>query len=129
MASGFCKNLTDGRGADVVVECAGTPKAFKEGLEYLRRGGTFIETGNFVDVGETVEINVHRHIAAKNILLIGNTNHPHTAYYYSMQMMIKYRREFPFEKLITHRFKLEQCEEALRKSFEPDAIKVVFDMR
>jgi L-iditol 2-dehydrogenase len=42
----------------------------------LRRGGTYLETGNFADTGE-VSLNVHRHIAAKNVLIYGNTNHPH----------------------------------------------------
>jgi threonine dehydrogenase-like Zn-dependent dehydrogenase len=73
-----------------------------------------------------VTLNVHRHIAAKNVLLYGNTNHPHDGYYRAMEMMHRYRHTFPFEKLITHRYKLEQAEEAMEKSFEEDALKVVF---
>ncbi len=46
------------------------------GWKMLRRGGTYLETGNFADTGE-VSLNVHRHIAAKNVLIYGNTNHPH----------------------------------------------------
>ena len=121
----FIKSLTDGRGADVVVETAGTAQAFREGLDYLRRGGTMVETGNFVDTGE-VSINVHRHIAAKNVLIIGNTNHPHTGYHVAMDMLLRYKDEFPFEKLITDVFPLERCQEAMERSFEPDALKVVF---
>ncbi|MBM3702225.1 MAG: zinc-binding dehydrogenase [Actinobacteria bacterium] len=82
------KDLTEGRGADVVVEVVGTAECIREGLEMTRRGGTYIETGNFVDTGE-VSLNAHRHIAAKNLLLIGNTNHPHTGYYQHMKMMMK----------------------------------------
>lgn len=119
------KDLTEGRGADVVVETAGTAGAVREGLEYTRRGGTYIETGNFVDTGE-VTINPHRHLAAKNVLLIGNSNHPHTGYYPAIRMMMKYRKKFPFEKLITHIFPLDMAEQALKKSFEPDCLKVMF---
>jgi len=119
------RDLTEGRGADVVVETAGTAGAIREGLEYTRRGGTYIETGSFVDTGE-VTINPHRHLAAKNVLLIGNSNHPHTGYYPAMKMMMKYRKEFPFEKLITHIFPLDKAKEALKKSFEPDCLKVMF---
>ncbi len=117
---------TDGRGADVVVETVGTAEVLRVGLEMLRRGGTYLETGNFVDTGE-VSLNAHRHIAAKNVLLYGNSNHPHDGYYAAMDMMFRYRKEFPFEKLITHRFKLEQAEEALKKSYETEALKVVFE--
>jgi len=122
------RDETTGRGADVVVETVGQPEVLKVGLEMLRRGGTYLETGNFVDTGGTVTLNVHRHIAAKNVLLYGNTNHPHDGYYAAMDMMWRNRDHFPFERLITHRFKLEECQEALKKSFEDDALKVVFEM-
>jgi len=121
------KDLTGGRGADVVVEVVGTAKCVREGLEMTRRGGTYIETGNFVDCGE-VSLNIHRHIAAKNVLLIGNTNHPHTGYYQAMKMMYKHRKEFPFKKLITHRFKLDSAQEAMETSLKTDPLKIVFDM-
>jgi L-iditol 2-dehydrogenase len=120
------RSETEGRGADVVVETVGTAEVLRVGLEMLRRGGTYLETGNFVDTGE-VSLNAHRHIAAKNVLLYGNSNHPHDGYYAAMDMMYRYRKEFPFEKLITHRFKLDQAEEALKKSYETEALKVVFE--
>jgi threonine dehydrogenase-like Zn-dependent dehydrogenase len=116
---------TEGHGADVVVETVGRPDVLRVGLEMLRRGGTYLETGNFADTGE-VSINVHRHIAAKNVLIYGNTNHPHDGYYAAFDMMWRNRDRFPIEKLITHRFKLEQAQEAMEKSFDEDALKVVF---
>lgn len=38
-------DLTEGRGADVVIECAGPSAAFKDGLEMVRRGGRFVVIG------------------------------------------------------------------------------------
>jgi Threonine dehydrogenase and related Zn-dependent dehydrogenases len=119
------RDETEGRGADVVVEAVGQPQVLDVGLRMLRRGGTYCETGNFVDTGNVL-LNVHRHIAAKNVLLIGNTNHPHDGYYQAMDMMIRNRHQFPFEKLITHQFKLDESKEALKKAYESDALKVVF---
>lgn len=119
------RSETEGRGADVVVETVGKPDVLRVGLEMLRRGGTYLETGNFADTGE-VSLNVHRHIAAKNVLIYGNTNHPHDGYYAAFDMMWRNRDKFPIEKLITHRFKLDQAQEAMEKSFEEDALKVVF---
>ncbi|MDD5729236.1 MAG: zinc-binding dehydrogenase, partial [Victivallales bacterium] len=119
------KDLTSGRGSDVTVETAGTAKAFTEGLDYTRRGGTYAETGSFVDTGD-IPLNVHRHIAAKNVLVIGNSNHPHNGYAKAIHMMMKHRKEFPFEKLITHVFSLDEGKTAMDKSYEPDCLKVMF---
>ena len=48
------KSLTpNGQGADVVYECAGAKPAIVEGIDYLRRSGTFCEAGRFgVDTGD-----------------------------------------------------------------------------
>ena len=119
---------TEGYGADVVVETVGRPEVVPVGLEMLRRGGLYLETGNFVDTNEEVALNIHRHIAAKNVLLYGNTNHPHDGYYAAMDMMWRNRDRFPFEKLVTHRFVLEDCEEAMATANDAHALKVVFDM-
>jgi threonine dehydrogenase-like Zn-dependent dehydrogenase len=122
----YIRDETEGRGADVVVEVVGRPEVLDVGLRMLRRGGTYCETGNFVDTGGTVELNVHQHLAAKNVLFIGNTNHPHDMYYTHFDMITRNRKNFPWNKLITHRFQLDQCKEALKKAYEPDALKVEF---
>jgi L-iditol 2-dehydrogenase len=119
------RDETEGRGADVVVEVVGRPEVLDVGLRMLRRGGTYCETGNFVDTG-TVSLNVHRHLAAKNVLLIGNTNHPHDMYYAHFDMMNRHRKTFPWHELVNYTFKLEDCQKALKKAYEPDALKVAF---
>ena len=120
----FVRSLTRGRGADIVAECAGVPEAVPEGLEMLRKGGVYIEAGNFVETGE-VSLSPHRHFCAKNVRLIGMTNHPFTGYTPSMALMRRYASVFPFETFVTHEYALERTEEALLKSMEPDCMKVV----
>ena len=41
-------------------------------------------------------------------------------------MMRRYEDTFPWEKLITYRFGLDQAQEALERSSRLDALKVVF---
>jgi L-iditol 2-dehydrogenase len=120
----FVRDRTEGRGADMVVGCSGVPESLTEGLEMLRKGATYLELGNFVDTG-TVEVNVHRHIVARNAHIIGLTNHPYTKYDASLHLLQRYSRQFPFERIITHRYPLAQAEAALLKSMEPDSMKVV----
>ncbi len=119
-------DLTDGRGADMVVGCTDSPDSLTEGLEMLRKGGTYLELGNFVDTGD-VQLNVHRHVVARNARIIGLTNHPYTEYASSLRLLQKYQRQFPFERIITHRYPLAEAETALLKSMEPDSMKVVIE--
>ncbi len=119
------RDRNEGQGADVVVETVGRPEPVRVGLEIVRRGGTYLETGNFADTGE-VSLNIHRHIAARNVLIYGNTNHPHDGYYRAFEMMWRHRESFPWERLITHRFALSKAQEALETAYRPEALKVVF---
>jgi L-iditol 2-dehydrogenase len=119
------RSHTEGRGADVCVEGVGRPEVVDVGLRLLRRGGTYCETGNFADTGR-VSLNIHRHFAAKNVLFIGNTNHPHDMYYVHHEMMMRYRHEYPWHKLITGRYDLDQCDEALKAAYSPEALKIEF---
>lgn len=120
------KELTHGRGADVVIDCVGIPDVLTEGLEMLGNGGFFLEEGAFVDIG-SVDINPHRHILAKNARIVGMVNHSYTAYYSSMRLMQRFGElyGFPFDKLVSHQFKIEQAEEAIIKSMDLDSLKVV----
>lgn len=118
------KELTDGLGADVVVECTGYPQSVIEGLEMLRKGGTFIEVGNFVDTG-TVEINPHRHLLSKNVRLIGSGNFMCLGLVPTMKLMKQSLNLYPFEKIITHTYKIEEAEKAIEKSMDLDSMKVV----
>lgn len=118
------RDITDGRGADVVIECAGVKEVVVEGIEMLRQGGTFVEVGHFVDVGE-VSINPHRHLCAKNIRLIGQMNLSYTGMMPSIELMMANRDRFNFDKIVSHQYSFFQSEEGLLKSMQPDSMKVV----
>ena len=40
--------LNHGKGADVVFQCAGSPQAFRDGIDLMKNVGTLIEVGNIV---------------------------------------------------------------------------------
>ncbi len=119
--------LTHGRGGDVVVECAGEPEAFPEGMKLVRKAGTYLLVGNFVDVGRDVTFKPHE-IVAKNVRIMGVSNHPLSGYNPSLRMMQRYQDQFPFEELITHRFALSDAEAAIKMSMDySQSMKVVLD--
>jgi threonine dehydrogenase-like Zn-dependent dehydrogenase len=120
------RDLTHGRGADVVVECAGVPQAVREGLEMLRISGLLVEAGNFSDMGE-ISISPHRHMCAKNVRILGVGGEEPAAYGPSMRQMARYMRHYPLQEFVTHRFGLKQVEAAMKKSMAADSMKVVID--
>jgi threonine dehydrogenase-like Zn-dependent dehydrogenase len=122
----FVKDLTNGRGADMVVECAGVPQAVPESLEMLRICGLLVEAGNFSDLGE-IAISPHRHICAKNARILGVGGEEPAAYGPSMRQMARYMEHYPLREFVTHRYKLSEVETAVQKSVEPESMKVVLE--
>ncbi|MGB7751724.1 MAG: zinc-binding dehydrogenase [Candidatus Acidiferrales bacterium] len=120
------KDLTHGRGADMVIECAGVPEAVPEALDMLRVGGLLVEAGNFSDLGE-VPISPHRHICAKNARILGVAGEEPAAYGPSMRQMARYMKNYPLREFVTHRYGLRDVDAAMRKSVEAESMKVVLE--
>jgi threonine dehydrogenase-like Zn-dependent dehydrogenase len=62
--------LTNGRGADVVIEATGSSKAVKEGVGLVRNAGCYLVTG-FGNPEGQVELDCFADISRKNIRLQG----------------------------------------------------------
>ena len=120
------RDLTHGRGADVVIECAGVPHAVTEGLEMLRVSGLLVEAGNFSDLGE-ISLSPHRHLCAKNVRILGVSGEEPAAYGPGMRQMARYMKHYPLHELVTHHFALRDVEAAVKKSIEAESMKVVLD--
>ena len=112
------KDLTSGRGADMVIECAGVPQVVPEALEMLRIGGLLVEAGNFSDLGE-VRFSPHRHLCAKNARILGVGGEEPAAYGPGMRQMARYMKHYPLQEFVTHRFGLRDVGAAMQKSIEP----------
>jgi threonine dehydrogenase-like Zn-dependent dehydrogenase len=122
----FVKDLTDGRGADMVIECAGVPQAVPEGLEMLRVSGLLVEAGNFSDLGE-IPLSPHRHLCAKNVRILGVGGEEPAAYGPSLRQMLRYMKRYPLREFVTHRYALRDVEAAVRKSMDAESMKVVLE--
>jgi len=92
-----------GYGADVVLECAGAPAAFSEGIKYLRDSATFCEVGHFADAGG-VEINPCLDVLTKNIRIEGIYDNEPEQFVRAIPILEK--GEFSFADIISHRLPL-----------------------
>ena len=104
---GRVRELTGGRGADVVIECSGASTAAREGLEMLRIGGRYLLVG----LGQTpVDANV---IVRKQLRVCGVTGASPGSIMRSVAAMHR-TITAPVEKLITHHFPLERINEGFQ---------------
>jgi threonine dehydrogenase-like Zn-dependent dehydrogenase len=108
------KELTDGWGADVAIEVVGFPQVVPEGLEMLRKGGTYVEVGN-IGGGSNVTLDISK-------ILWGMTRIIPTAHYdpyilpVALDFLVRTADKYPLTRLMSHTFPLEQIMEAFRQS-------------
>lgn len=108
------RQLTSGRGAKVVVEVVGTPSVITEGLEMVRSGGTYLDLG-VISAGFKVEI-LPAKLLRSNIRYVAVNHYEPVVLAKSLEFLLRNRKRFPFEKLVSHRFPLAQINEAFDKA-------------
>lgn len=114
--------ITKGRGVDYAIEAVGLPSVVKEGLQLVKKGGTYLSVG-FGEPNGTVEVDCFRDIVNKNIsyqgVWVSDTSHAYSA----MRAILD--DEELFSHLISHRFRLEEANKALEVVKNREAIKAV----
>ncbi|NIM50705.1 MAG: zinc-binding dehydrogenase [Gemmatimonadales bacterium] len=110
--AGAVQELTDGRGADVVIEAAGNPDALPEGFDLLRDGGIYVIAGHYTDTGAAA-INPHSDINRKHADVRGHWGTAFQHMVRALRMLVKYRDRLQFNRLIGRRYSLEQTGQAL----------------
>jgi L-iditol 2-dehydrogenase len=106
------RRLTHGLGADVVIECAGVPAAFPEGIDMTRRGGKFVEVGHYTDPGN-VEVSPHV-ICNKDLDILGSWAYPPSQFDTALQTLKKAMETLPIAEIVTHRFKVPDAEKSIQ---------------
>jgi threonine dehydrogenase-like Zn-dependent dehydrogenase len=114
--------LTGGLGVDVIVDCTGEPSSLTQGLDMLKRGGTFIEIGCILHKG-TVEIDPALQLTAKDLWLIGQYYAPPQQYERDLRLLSSKR--MPFHRMLSCRFKLTEAEEALKAHLSRKWLKLM----
>jgi threonine dehydrogenase-like Zn-dependent dehydrogenase len=105
------RQLTGGYGADVVLECVGIPSAVVEGMELCRDGGKYLVLGHYCDAG-AVQWNPHV-ITLKQLQVFGSWSSEPRHLKAAIEFLRAHQDAFPFGSMVTHRFALEQANEAL----------------
>ncbi len=105
------QRLTNGLGADVVVECVGVPAAFPEGIDMTRRGGKFVEVGHYTDPG-TVPVNPHT-ICFKDMDILGSWTYPPTQFGTVLELMRQSMGRLPLDEVVTKVYGVDEAQTAI----------------
>lgn len=108
------RRLTDGNGADAVIEVAGTPIVVPEGIEYLRPGGRYVLIGNVV-AGAATPFVPHDIIRTPK-KLIGVVTYDRWVIPRVLDWMARRLDAYPFHQLVADTFPLEEITQAFEAS-------------
>ncbi|PKB66637.1 MAG: hypothetical protein BZY81_06645 [SAR202 cluster bacterium Io17-Chloro-G4] len=103
------KDLTNGRGSDVVMELVGRAELLAEGIDMLSNGGTFVEIGDIVR-GREVSIDPSKLLAGKSI--VGSLMYRPDLLPTLLNFLVRTQNKLPFHKIVSHKFPLAEVNEA-----------------
>jgi len=116
------RDLTHGEGADATVDCTGNATARAQTVRSARVFGRacFVGEGGTVTLEPSPDI-IHRHLT-----LYGSWTFSTVGLSECAQFAVD--RQIPIERLITHRYRLDQADEAFRTFDAGSTGKCVFEM-
>lgn len=120
------KKLTNNVGADLVVDCSGVSEGFTIALELIREGGMVLEVGIFSN-SHDISINPHSHILEKSARVIGIGGDDISQYYPSIKLLERNIDKLPWEKIISHEFKIDNVHEAMDVAMSDQSMKVLLN--
>ena len=113
-----------GHPADFGFQCTGSPIAHANIYKFIRSGGGLCELGFFINGGDAT-INPHFDICAKELTVVGSWVYTLRDYATTFDFLKRAKAiGLPLSKLITHRFPLEQINEALETNLSMQGLKI-----
>ncbi|NLI67351.1 MAG: zinc-binding dehydrogenase [Bacilli bacterium] len=117
--------LTDGLGPDIVLEFSGFPGAVAEGLQFIKKNGKYLIVGQLSDGETTIQPSL---ITKKNIQIIGSYSGDISDYHLALKFVEMHQDRFPFHKLITNEYSLDEINEALTNMKNLKEIKPIINI-
>ena len=103
------KSLTNGIGADVVVEVVGIASALLEGLDMVRTNGKYVDIGNIG--GGSVEL-VTRKVIGNQTQWLGTTHYDPWIIEAALQFLVRVKDRMPVANVVSHKYPLEDINAA-----------------
>ena len=113
-----------GKLADFAFQCTGSPVAHANIYHFIRNGGGLCELGFFINGGDAT-INPHFDLCSKEITLVGSWVYTLRDYVTTFDFLKRaIGIGLPIKELITHKFALEDINEALETNLAQKGLKI-----
>jgi threonine dehydrogenase-like Zn-dependent dehydrogenase len=120
------RELTEGRGPELVVECSGYPPAFAEGVDMVQKGGRYLIVG--MTSPAKMEFSPFW-LLAKNLQVIGSGGAIIPHFYKALRFIESRRDKYPFADIVSKKYALEDVNQALIDMQGGHEIKPAIDNR
>jgi threonine dehydrogenase-like Zn-dependent dehydrogenase len=118
------KDAFGGYYADFAFQCTGSPVAHANIYKFIRNGGGLCELGFFINGGDAT-INPHFVICAKEITTVGSWVYTLRDYATTFDFLKRAKGiGLPINKLITHKYGLEEINQALETNLKMEGLKI-----
>lgn len=115
------RELTEGRGVDVVIECSGSQAAVTTGISLIKKRGKFTQVGLF---GKKVPIDLDT-VVTREIHLVGSMSHTWNAWKRGLSLVA--RGKIRLAPLVTAVYPLTEWERAFREFEDRKGIKILLE--
>ena len=121
------KEISDNDGMDYAIECSGKKEVMETAFASINNKGTAVIAGN-LKYGEKISINPFDLILGKKIIgTWGGETKPDIDIPLYVKMFLS--GELKLDKLISHKFKLEEINEAIKLIEKGDAVRVIIEFQ
>jgi threonine dehydrogenase-like Zn-dependent dehydrogenase len=103
---------THREGVDVVIEAAGSARAFEEGVTLARDGGRYVVAGHYTDAGPST-INAHHHINRKHLEIRGCWGSEAGHFLRALSLLERHADRVPWDAIGSQRYGLHSLDQAL----------------
>jgi threonine dehydrogenase-like Zn-dependent dehydrogenase len=122
--AGAVQDAFGGYLADFAFQCTGSPVAHSNIYHFIRNGGGLCELGFFINGGDAT-INPHFDLCSKEITLVGSWVYTLRDYATTFDFLKRAQAiGLPIKELITHKFALEDINEALETNLAQKGLKI-----
>jgi 5-exo-hydroxycamphor dehydrogenase len=119
----FIRKVTGGRGAAVLIEAAGAPNAFTEGLHLLGMNGQYLILGLYSGSARCAIDPVR--LNNLNQQIIGSLGLDLADYHQTVRIASMYGESRRLADLVTHKFNLDNLEEAIATVSKGISVKAI----